>query len=332
MSRDEIQTVAVIGAGHIGFGWAHVFCRAGLTTRLYDVSREALRHGCDELAKGLDLFVRHGLLQEAERQRALDCVQAPTDLEEALDGVEYVQESVPEKLELKRSVFEEIDRRTPPETIIASSASQIPMTDIAIRTAYPERCVVAHPCNPPHIVPLVEIVAGQKTDPEVARRTRAFMEQVGQSPITLNKEICGFALNRLQFALVREAFYLAREEVASIADIDRCLCEGVGLRWPFIGPFMTEELNSKDIVDGLTKDIDENEELWAALGDFRRYDEHDIRKAAEGVRQIMGSVSHDDALAWRDSMVLKLRALKDRERLLYWGGPSDAGRRGGRLP
>lgn len=317
MSGDGIRTVAVIGAGHIGFGWAHVFCRAGLTTRLYDVNSDALGHGYDELAGGLDLFVEHGLLEAAERQRALDRVQATTDLEAALQDADYVQESVPEKLELKRSVFEEIDRVTPATTIIASSASQIPMSDIAVRTAHPERCVVAHPCNPPHIVPLVEIVAGQKTDPEVARRTRAFMERVGQSPITLNKEICGFALNRLQFALVREAFYLAHEDVASIADIDRCLCEGVGLRWPFIGPFMTEELNSKDIVDGLSKDIDENEELWAALGDFRRYDEDDIRKAAEGVQRIMGQVAHDEALAWRDAMVLRLRALKDRAPLLY---------------
>ncbi len=317
MSGDGIRTVAVIGAGHIGFGWAHVFCRAGLTTRLYDVNSDALGHGYDELAGGLDLFVEHGLLEEADRQRALDRVQATTDLEAALQDADYVQESVPEKLELKRSVFEEIDRLTPATTIIASSASQIPMSDIAVRTAHPERCVVAHPCNPPHIVPLVEIVAGEKTDPEVARRTRAFMERVGQSPITLNKEICGFALNRLQFALVREAFYLAHEDVASIADIDRCLCEGVGLRWPFIGPFMTEELNSKDIVDGLSKDIDENEELWAALGDFRRYDEDDIRKAAEGVQRIMGQVAHDEALAWRDAMVLQLRALKDRAPLLY---------------
>ena len=317
MQATDIATVAVVGAGHIGYGWAHVFSRAGLAVRLYDVDEAALEHGREMLRKGLELFVKEQLLSDAGREQAESLVEATTDLEAALRDVDYVQESVPEDLTLKRRVFADLDALAAPRTILASSASQLPVTDIVTDTRHPERCVLAHPCNPPHIVPLVEVVGGRLTDPTIVDVTRSFMERVGQSPITLRKEIVGYALNRLQFALVREAFYLAREGVASIADIDRCLCEGVGLRWAFIGPFLTEELNSKDIDDGLRKDIDENEELWAALGDFRRYDDVDIARAVEGVARIMGAVSHDDAIGWRDAMVLRLRALKDARPLLY---------------
>jgi L-gulonate 3-dehydrogenase len=317
MEAGDIDSVAVIGAGHIGFGWAHVFSRAGLRTALYDVDRAALEHGYARLLQGLDLFLDAGLLDEAGRRRAEELVEPTTELEAALEGVDYVQESVPENLELKREVFAQLDALTSQRTILASSASQLRVTDMVAHARHPERCVLAHPCNPPQIVPLVEVVGGALTDPAVVRLTVSFMERIGQSPITLRKEIVGYALNRLQFALVREAFHLARQGVASIADIDRCICEGVGLRWAFIGPFMTEELNSKDIEDGLWKDIDENEELWAALGDFRRYDAADIARAADGVRDIMGGVKHDEAVAWRDAMVLRLRALKASEPLLY---------------
>ena len=176
---DQIKRVAVIGTGTIGFSWTLVFSRAGLATRVYDADPKQLDSLRDRVAIGLAALRRAGRLTVGDLEAASNRVSYCADLASALEDADYVQESVPESLSLKQEVFEELDRRTPRATILGSSASALPMTEIARYTRHPERCIVAHPTNPPHLVPLVEVVPGVKTDPEVTHATYAFMKRLG---------------------------------------------------------------------------------------------------------------------------------------------------------
>ncbi len=310
VSAEDVRRVGIVGAGLIGFSWAHVFSRCGLEVRLFDPDAEALQRAESRLRAAFDLFVRERLMTADGAKESMGRVHFCQQMTDAVREADYVQECVPEDLELKRRVLAEIDSLAGTDSLIASSAAQLPISDISSAMLHPERCALAHPTNPPHLLPLVEVAAGRLTDPEVLQNLRSFMERVGQKPITVRKEVYGYVLNRIQYALVREAFHLLREGVATVGDIDRCVTEGLGLRWAFTGPFMVEELNAQDIEDGLRKDVDENEELWAALGDFHRTEETDIRRAAEGVRELLGVRSHDSVVQWRDEMVVRLLRLK----------------------
>lgn len=307
---DDVTAVCCVGAGTIGGSWALVFARAGLEVRVYDPDPAQL----EALGARLDAGAR--VLAEA---RGLDAaalrarVVATDDLERALAGAAYVQESVPERLELKRRVFAELDRLCPPGVVLASSVSAIPMTEIAAGLVHAERAVTVHPTNPPHLVPLVEVVPGERTDPEVAQAAYAFMERVGQRPILCRKEVVGFVLNRIQMALFREALHLHREGVASVADIDRCVTEGLALRWAFLGPFGVEHTNASSIEDDLLKFRQSMREMFAALHDGADgLDDGEVGRLAAEVASGIGRRPHGELTAWRDRMILELRALKER--------------------
>src|SRR5262245_10188627 len=219
----RVPRVAVIGSGVIGRSWAAVFSRAGCRTTVFDADT-------GQLARAMDW------LQE---QRAPDWapVQGCGALDQALDAVEYVQECGPEDLELKQRLFTELDGAAPSTAVLASSTSAFDMSDIACRMRHPERGVVAHPTNPPHVIPLVEVLGGALTSPDTIARTSEFLARVGQRPVTLKRHVHGFVLNRLQFALVREAFHLLKAGVADVEAIDAAVSEGLGLRWALMGTF-----------------------------------------------------------------------------------------------
>lgn len=308
---ENVQAVALLGAGTIGGSWAIVFTRAGISTRVHDPDPRQL----DELPERFDADVRvlveAGLVEEAQAKTMRELLQPERDLEQALAGAEYVQESAPEDLALKQSLFQRLDELTPPEVVLASSVSALPMTRIAAHVENPQRCVVAHPTNPPHIVPLVEIVAGEMTDPAVTRASYQFMERIGQKPIMCRSEIFGFVLNRIQMALLREALYLHRAGIASAADIDRCVHEGLGLRWAFLGPFGVEHTNAASIEEDLRKFGPGLKQLFADV--CHPYDgptEEDIEAAAREVEQMFQGRSQPDLVAHRNRMVLQVRALK----------------------
>lgn len=280
----DVQAVACVGAGTIGASWANVFARNGLDVRVYD----------------------------PERSGAIDGGRIVDSLAEALDGAAYVQESVPEQLELKRRVFRELDGLAGPDVVLASSASALPMTRIAAELSDPQRCLVAHPLNPPHVLPLVEIVPGERTSHEVSGAVFTFMERLGQRPIMCRKEVFGFVANRMQMALLREALYLHREGVASVADIDRCVSDGLGLRWALLGPFAVEHTNAPSIADDLRAFGDSIREIFASL-----YSGTDLL-ADEGVDAIVEEVEmayqdrpHEELTRWRDRKILELRAVKE---------------------
>ncbi|CAN1560775.1 FadB 3-hydroxyacyl-CoA dehydrogenase [Rhabdaerophilaceae bacterium] len=236
------QSMAVIGAGLIGRAWASIFARAGWMVRLYDpVEGQADR--CHRLcAEALVQLARHGLCADADG--ALARISVAASLPEALADVVLVQENAPEQVEVKRELYAKLDRLSPPDAILASSTSAIVASKFTEELAGRHRCLVAHPVNPPHLVPVVELCGAPWTSEAVIEHARAIYAEIGQVPILVKKEVEGFILNRLQGALLTESMRLVGEGYVSPQDLDHVVKNGLGLRWSFLGPFETIELNA----------------------------------------------------------------------------------------
>ncbi|SEH30474.1 3-hydroxyacyl-CoA dehydrogenase [Methylobacterium sp. 275MFSha3.1] len=236
------ESVAIVGAGLIGRAWAMIFARAGWDVRLFDPAAGVAEAAIPLCAEGLRTLAANDLC--ADPAGAAARIRAAGTLAAALDGVAFVQENGPERLEVKRSLFADLDAATPREAVIASSSSAIRCSLFTEDLPGRARCLVGHPVNPPHLIPLVEISGAPWTAPEALVRARQVYEQIGQVPITVLKEIEGFILNRLQGALLAEAFRLASEGYVTPQDLDKTVADGLGLRWSFMGPFETIELNA----------------------------------------------------------------------------------------
>jgi L-gulonate 3-dehydrogenase len=236
------KTMAIIGAGLIGRAWASIFARAGWNVRLYDpVAGQAAR--CHQLCnEALDQLARHGLCDDPAG--ALAMISVAETLPEALAGVSFVQENAPEKVEVKQALYRELDALASPDAILASSTSAIVASRFTEDLPGRHRCLVAHPVNPPHVVPVVELCGAPWTSAETIARARQVYLDIGQVPITVKKEIEGFILNRLQGALLTESMKLVGEGYVSPQDLDHVIADGLGLRWSFLGPFATIELNA----------------------------------------------------------------------------------------
>ena len=234
--------VAIIGSGLIGRAWAMVFARAGWDAAMYDAVDGVGDKALGLVAEGLDELARHGLVQDAKGTAAR--VRAAKSVADALDGASYVQENVPETLDAKRAIFAELDALAAPDAILASSSSAIVVSLFTENLAGRARCLIAHPVNPPHLVPIVELVGAPWTAQEVLARAKAVYEEINQVPIVVRREVEGFILNRLQGALLAEAFRLVGEGYVSPKDLDKTIKDGLGLRWSFMGPFATIELNA----------------------------------------------------------------------------------------
>jgi L-gulonate 3-dehydrogenase len=236
------DAVAIVGSGLIGRAWAMIFARAGWDVRLHDAAAGVAAAAVPLCAEGLAGLAAHGLCPDPEA--AARRIRAAGSLRECLDGATFVQENGPELLDVKRALFAELDALAPPGTVIASSSSAIRCSLFTEDLSGRGRCLIGHPVNPPHLIPLVEISGAPWTDPAALARARDVYETIGQVPVTVLKEVEGFILNRLQGALLAEAFRLASEGYVTPQDLDRTVKDGLGLRWSFLGPFETIELNA----------------------------------------------------------------------------------------
>jgi L-gulonate 3-dehydrogenase len=237
-----MHKIAIVGAGLIGQAWSMVFARAGWNVALTDPAPGAVEAALEACAAGLETLAGHGLCEDAAGARAR--ITAAADLADALTGATLVQENGPERLDAKQQIYAELDMLAAPEVILASSTSAIQCSLFTNNLHGRGRCLVAHPVNPPHMVPIVELSGAPWTTPETIAQARAIYESVGQVPITVLKEIDGFILNRLQTALLAEAFRLVEDGFVTPQDLDKTIQDGLGLRWSFMGPFQTIELNA----------------------------------------------------------------------------------------
>lgn len=307
---EDINTVAVLGCGFIGFSWAVVFARHGRRVNLYNRPSTSLDSAKDRVRAGLEFLMREGVIDEATVDASMSRVSTFDDLGAAVDGADYVQESLPEDLVLKQRVFSDVARLTGHDVVIGSSCSGLMRADIVREvTHHPERCLVAHPTNPPHLLPFMEI-AGDDASEAAKESTVCFMQSVGQKPIRC-KEIYGYVLNRVQLALIQQALHLVREGICSVEAVEMALTEGLGLRWAFTGPYGVEELNSVELGEGLRKYKAYMLEGFRNLGGVEDFDDDFVQRAVEGFRPVMRGRDHDEYLAWRDHMVMRTRMLKE---------------------
>jgi L-gulonate 3-dehydrogenase len=237
--------IGIVGAGLIGRAWAVVFARAGFDVALHDRSDAELDASLAAIDTSLGDLASAGLLAEGPAAVRARMSRAAA-LADAVRGAVYVQESLPELPAVKREIFAAMDAVAAPDTILASSTSAIPGSTFTEALAGRRRCLVAHPVNPPHLVPLVELCGTPWTAPEVVERARGLMARAGQVPITVKRELEGFILNRLQAALLNEAFRLIDQDCVSPEDLDKTVKDGLGLRWAFMGPMETIDLNAPD--------------------------------------------------------------------------------------
>jgi len=236
------RLAAIIGGGLIGRAWAMVFARAGWRVRLYDNAPAQLELARSHISASLDEQQAAGLVDDAKQAGARVAMTAR--IEDALAGADWVQENLPEVLDIKRSVYPTLDALAPPNAVVASSTSAIPASQFTEGLAGRARCLVAHPVNPPHLVPVVELCGAPWTSRETIEQAQRVMTAVGQVPVVVRRELDGFILNRLQGALLSEAMRLVGEGYVSPDDLDKTIAHGLGLRWSFMGPFATIELNA----------------------------------------------------------------------------------------
>ncbi len=308
-NRGRVSRVAVIGAGLVGRAWAMVFARAGARVALHDSSPAALRDAMKAIGGSLADLKRAGLLKDP--RAALARVRSETDLAGAVHDAEFVQENLPERLDVKQQIFRLLDRLAPKHAILASSTSTLQPSLFTDDLNGRARCLVAHPVNPPYLVPVVELCGAPWTAPATMKRARAVMQWAGMAPIEVKKEIDGFILNRLQLALLNEAFRLIDGGFVSPADLDVTVKDGLGLRWAFMGPMETIDLNAADGTLGylrrygeairrLDKDIKSRPDWSDALG---------ARLHAER-RRVSPLARHGKAQSWRDRRLMALLAHK----------------------
>jgi 3-hydroxyacyl-CoA dehydrogenase len=236
--------VAVVGAGLIGRAWSISFARGGRQVVLWDVVPGMAEQTRNQIPTLLEGLVEQDLLAGQSVEEVFQRISATDDLADALEGAIHVQENAPEKLDVKLELFARLDALTPDDAVLASSSSAILPSLFTEQLKNRQRCLVAHPINPPYLIPAVEVVPAPWTDADAVSSTCSLLEDIGHQPMRMNKEIDGFIMNRLQMALLHEAFRLVDQGYPSAEDIDRGIADGLGLRWSFMGPFETIDLNA----------------------------------------------------------------------------------------
>jgi 3-hydroxyacyl-CoA dehydrogenase len=308
-----IKKVALVGTGVIGASWATLFLSKGLDVVATDPAPGAEAKLRATVTRQWQVVRELGMARTASISR-LTFVATP---EEAVSEADFVQENGPERLDIKRDIYRRIDGAARPDVVLATSSSGLLISEVQIACANPARVLVGHPFNPPHLIPLVEVVGGEATSVAAINTAMAFYRAIGKKPIHVRKEVKGHVANRLQAALWREAFWLVREGVASVADIDTAIAHGPGLRWALLGPFLN--LHMSGGAGGLSHALDHLgppiEEWWADMHDVAIDDSLKAMLIAGADDELSGG-SMQDIAAQRDEVLLELMRLKAKAKKL----------------
>ena len=305
-----IHRIAIVGTGVIGASWAAEFLACGLDVVATDPAPNAETNLRKYIDAAWPALTAMGLSPTASRER----LSFAPEMKDAVSKADLVQENGPERPDFKIKLFADIDSATPPDSIIASSSSGITMSVMQSACKHPERCVIGHPFNPPHMIPLVEVVGGVKTSPEAVDRALAFYTSIGKKPIHLRKEVVGHVANRLQAALYREVVNLIHLGVLDVADADTAVCWGPGLRWSVMGPNMLFHLGGgaagiQHFIDHLSGPV---ASWWKDLGSFTEWPDGSKQTIVEGVLKEADGRTVEELAAARDEMLLGLVQLREK--------------------
>jgi 3-hydroxypropionate dehydrogenase (NADP+) len=304
----EITNISCIGAGLIGQGWATQFCSGGYDLILYDLNEAILDNALGNIKSNLMFLETHELLCQGETARALKQIKTTCNLAEAVENADYVQESVFDAYDAKRQIFKEMDALSPKSAILASSSSGLLMTEIQKAVAAPQRCLMAHPYLPVHLMPLVEVVGGRQTSADALEATCDLMEKVGKIPVQLHKEASGFIVNRLQAALLREAIDLVHSGVASAEAVDKAFRLSLGLRGPILGPLLRAHL-AGDGIECFFENYSESYRVrWESMATWNSLSAQAAGANIKSIKEmeIVRTKSLPEIKAWRDEMLVKI--------------------------
>lgn len=304
--------VAIVGCGLIGQSWAMIFASAGYKVYIYDVLSEQIENAKNMIQNSLKDYQEKGCLKGSlSLEEQFSLITGTSVLKECLEDAIFIQESVPEILQIKHQVYRGIDMFMSDNAILSSSSSTYLPSVLSEHISHRSQFIVSHPVNPPYFIPLVELVPAAWTSERVVKRTREIMTEIGMKPVTLTTEIRGFALNRIQFAIINECYNLVQDGVLSAKDIDRVMCEGLGLRYAFLGPLETMHLNSSGIEDYCKRF---GSSIFEVSKTFKPTPLLEGKGLEEVVRQVnqMSPISKiSERVKWRDECLHKLMQLKE---------------------
>lgn len=308
------KQAAVIGSGVMGHGIAQEYALAGYTVSLYDLTEELLRKAKNSVESSLSLLVREQVITEQAKRDALERIVLTTDLDAAAAEADIITEAIPEVIELKWELFAKLEQAAKPEAVIASNTSTFSIARLIEQAKKPHRFIITHFFNPAQLVPLVEIVRHEKTADEVVAAVMDIIAGLGKSPVLLKKDVPGFIANRLQAALMREAFALLKDGVADAREIDTVMKDGIGFRWAFVGPIETADFGGLDtwkrVIDNLAPVLDDSPKAPALIEEL-------VAKGELGTKTGSGIYSYAETsveaiLKERDEQFIRLAKMKRR--------------------
>ncbi|XP_032694126.1 lambda-crystallin homolog isoform X4 [Lontra canadensis] len=299
--------------GLIGQSWAMLFASGGFKVKLYDIGQQQVTNALEKIRKEMKFLEQSGSLKGslgAEEQLSL--ISGCLNIQEAVEGAMHIQECVPENLELKKKIFAQLDQIVDDKVVLSSSTSCLMPSKVFAGLVHVKQCIVAHPVNPPYYVPLVELVPHPKTAPVTVDRTYALMQKIGQSPVRVMKEIDGFALNRLQYAVISEAWRLVEEGIVSPSDLDLVMSDGLGMRYAFIGPLETMHLNAEGMLSYCDRYSEGMQHVLKTFGPIPDFSGATVEKVNQAMCvKVPNDPEHLAARRqWRDECLLRLAKLK----------------------
>ena len=304
----KVESIAIIGTGVIGSSWAAFYASKGFQVKMWDVDAELCQKGYQQAVDIIRLLQVQGILSGDKGEASISRIGSNSGLEQAVENVQLVQESVAENYEIKQQVFKSLDAHTEANVILASSSSGLLMTPIQQVTDHPGRCLIAHPFNPPHLIPLVELVPGDGTDEQTISKMKVFYEELGKVPVVLKKAVPGHIANRLALALWREAVDLVVQGIASVEDVDKAVSAGPGLRWAVMGPHMIYHLGGG--AGGMDHFIDHFAPAvkvwWESLATWTTLPPEAKTMLVDGLKAEMGDRTLSDMNRWRDERLIQL--------------------------
>ena len=316
MNINDIKNVACVGGGVIGSSWAIQYAMKGLNVTLYDINDEQLAKSHAQMVKSLEALVGHGAITAAQKDGIIGRVHPTTSMEEAVKHAQFIQESGPERLEIKQSILAQVEQFAAADALYASSTSGLLITKIVEHAAHPERCVGAHPYNPPHLIPLVEITRGEKSSDETVQTVYDFYQSIGKEAVLLRRECPGFIANRLQLALYREVQDLVVRGVCSVEDADKALVYGPGIRWAIFGHNMIMQMGNPGGLTGMVKMLGNSGDVWLAdMASWTHQPDNWSEIAQPGVDEEMAHFpdyighTNEECIAYRDKMLIEILKL-----------------------
>lgn len=317
MKVEDIKKAASVGGGVIGSSWTLLFAMKGIEVCQYDINDEQIENCKKNIERNIDSLVEFGAIKEEDIEKIHERISYTTKISEAVDGVQFIQENGPERLNLKQSILAEIEAYAPCEAIYASSSSGLLISDITAQAKYPNRCVGGHPYNPPHLIPLVEITYGEHTDMENVELAKAFYQSIGKEAVILNKECPGYIANRLQLAVYREMIDLVMRGICTAEDADKALVYGPGIRWAIFGHNMIMQLGNPGGLKGMMAMLGTGGDAWLAdMADWKHmpnetYGEIAQASVDEMMKNFPDEIGHTnpEIAKYRDKMLIEILKL-----------------------